>query len=149
MRRADRQRAPSCLLSSSVRRDALETCGELTGMGRESCFAQFGCSSARVTTYFAAVEAMERAFEREGESAVIVLSHRNTLFVCSKLLNKLHFVSYTQMTALQQVVRPAQACWPGAQKKATRMTTCLTRTSTSCPTRSASSGAPERPGPAL
>ena len=52
-----------CLL----RRDALETCGELTGKGRDSCFAQFGCSSERVTTYFAAVEAMERAFEREGE----------------------------------------------------------------------------------
>ncbi|KAK9828036.1 hypothetical protein WJX81_003948 [Elliptochloris bilobata] len=46
-------------------RDALETCGELTGRGRESCFAQFGCSSERVTTYFAAVEAMERAYERD------------------------------------------------------------------------------------
>lgn len=49
----------------------METCGELTGRGRESCFAQFGCSSDRVTTYFSAVEAMERAFEREGECALM------------------------------------------------------------------------------
>ena len=69
-----------CLL----RRDALETCGELTGMGRESCFAQFGCSSDRVTTYFTAVEAMERAFEREGELVVSILTYRKILSVCSK-----------------------------------------------------------------
>ncbi len=53
-------------------RDALETCGLLVGPGRDSCFAQFGCSAERTTKYFTAVQALESAYEREGASRALL-----------------------------------------------------------------------------
>jgi len=64
-------------------RDALETCGLLVGPGRDSCFAQFGCSAERTTKYFTAVQALESAYEREGASRALLCCSSSNLRTCS------------------------------------------------------------------